>query len=278
MKTALRVLMFFVVAFIFLIVAAHVFPVVKNAAGGLYNISNTSKLSDGKDIFRVGGDDELKASCDAVDLDENSAKFFEHQKCNSGKSGFILNIDGEETIENLKNYEGEDYNDKTSSLKIKNGYKTTLYVDDNLEGDHITFYGPSFVEDLSNHDRSGTHGCGFLKLSNCQNDWNDDVTSIKVKTYDSSAGPLLIVYREDDQEGSNREFYGTGCFDLTDLDFNDELSSLKIRKDYGVDLYKDIGCEDPMVGYAGNAEADYLEVDSVPENDEASSVRIYEIS
>ncbi|MFB6088577.1 MAG: hypothetical protein ABEK36_02240 [Candidatus Aenigmatarchaeota archaeon] len=240
MKT-LTVLFVIIIAFIFLLVISPFLPILKTSASGLRNITNTSQFSEGEDIFGSGGSGSGSSSgqttgCQNIELSDKAAIFFEHEDCNLGKDGFVFDFQGQKLIKDLDNIPGTD--DEITSLMVKEGYKVTLYEHDKGDwpSDRITFYGPEKVKNLEEHEWFGGGG----------ENWNDDSSAIRIESYNPSTDePIVIIYKSENYMGSNRPLYSAvgQCKKLSDLQFGDEVSSIKINGDYTVELYEREDCD-----------------------------------
>ena len=254
--------------FIFLLIAGKLIPLVKEAGGEISNMSNVSEFID-IDIFG-GAEKSEGVICQNVDLGGAAVKLFQNEGCNSKDPGFVITLNN--NVDNLKNYNGNNYNDKITSLVVADGYKVTLYEDKNYGGDYITFYGPTIVSNLKEHERSGTHKCGSLNLARCHNNWNDAVSSIKIKRYTEE--PLVILYRASDFTGSNREITDVSlvgqCINLDDLGFDNVLSSIKIKDGYAVSIYGSKDCD----LYGAGQSLIVSSESKLSDNDWASSLKV----
>lgn len=110
-------------------------------------------------------------------------------------------------------------NDTISSLKVKKGYKVTLYWDSNFNGETLTFTGDvPFV------------GSRF----------NDKASSLVVEKV-ADDDPPVTVYKDADFRGVAQSF-GVGKHNMKELQEtvgNDSISSIKVKQGYKVTLYAD---------------------------------------
>lgn len=186
-------------------------------------------------------------SCDNTGCIGPVAVFFKNDNYNTELFNVTESeiVNGYKFIGDLTNYNGENYNDMIASLAVKSGYKVTLYenTEDEGLGDHITFYGPTVVSNLEDHERKGYWECYKPSGRYCPNDWNGQVSAINVTTYNPETDkPLVILYIAKDFTGSNREFNETNVeFNLHDYDFEKVTSSIKIKKGYDLVVWDESG-------------------------------------
>jgi len=164
---------------------------------------------------------------------------------------------------------GDRWNDEISSVWIQNGYKVTIYEHIEFEGKSHTLYGKQggvmynlsdigfndkvsayVVErdiDTSADDRTtGNAVCKFYEHQNgggsffqsgamnsnyIGNRWNDKISSVWVRS-----GFRVTIYKNKDFDGETYTLYGRGSgtlYNLSDIGFNDSISSYLAEKDDG---------------------------------------------
>ncbi len=117
-------------------------------------------------------------------------------------------------------------NDQLSSIRIPNGFRVTLYRDDNFRGQSIT---------LTADDDCFT------------TNWNDNVSSIKVERIGGGWGNNnnygdyeVVLFKDADFSGESIAIQPGSYRKIEDAGFpNDALSSIKVPRGYTVILYED---------------------------------------
>jgi hypothetical protein len=142
------------------------------------------------------------------------------------------------------------WNDQVTSIKVKLGYKATLYKDGNLSGGAYSYY------------------CDNGKVP-----WNDSATSIKVEV--SPLGPpVACVFKDSNYKEIPVCYFGaTSVSSLSSVagvgNFNDQVSSVRIFDSrYKIVLYKDDNYNNTSLTIT----SDTANIGSF--NDQASSLKI----
>ncbi|GEM_PF-1893453 len=163
----------------------------------------------------------------------------------------------------------DSWNDEISSVWIQNGYKVTIYEHADFEGKSHTMYGKRGgalynLEDIGFNDKmssytverdidtgagdktTGNAVCKFYEHQNgggssfqsgamnsnsIGNRWNDKISSVWVRS-----GFRVTIYKNKDFDGETYTLYGRGSgtlYNLSDIGFNDSISSYLAEKDDG---------------------------------------------
>ncbi len=126
-------------------------------------------------------------------------------------------------------------NDRLSSLRIPEGYRVTLYVDNNKRGFSKEFrYDVECLTSEGLNDRVSS-----INVSRANN-WQSSQSNKKAYRPSGGSSGDVVLYRDCNYRGTSLRL-GEGVYYARDLNpiGNDRLSSLRIPKGYTVTLYMD---------------------------------------
>jgi len=175
-----------------------------------------------------------------------------YENVNYGGSSITLTSN----VSDLRNVQGQNWNDRASSIKVSLGYTAIVYEDINYQGKSYIFTG-----DFSD----------FTKIG-----WNDKISSIRITTEKPPPG----VYLYDDKGYAGGEILLTsdapdlrnvkGWKNESDTNWNDRVSSIKISPGCTAVIYDD-------VNYKGGSyviTSDISDLTTIGWNDRFSSIKI----
>lgn len=124
-----------------------------------------------------------------------------------------------------------DFNDRAKSAKVFPGFKVRVYSNYDTPGWYLDLHEdtPSFLQN------------------------NNAISSISISTDEVLSGYSACFWEHENYRGKRLCIKGITDVDLFQHGFNDIVSSVKVRSDYSLRLYRDVGFNGESFVVAGNA-------------------------